>query len=257
MTSYHQQWIALDSRTRSDLRTILNQDPFEWWEQNRMPESVAEMRFIYALRIACADPASPDCRAFLQQALAVADRAMREGKLVTGRCASAFPENRGRLLRVRAYTEVLLGRPLDEAALRQASADYIGWCAKFGPSDWDSQLQAYYLTAVRAALLGGDATDARQLLATKKRFNWHAEEHDLLTRLAGDAVELPLPHARRAELLPVMDGYFDKIRDPNYKPQVFLQVHSLRLDLALLRDKYLISPDGRVDGRRAVEAIAA
>lgn len=257
MMSYRQHWIALYEKDRSDLRSILLKDPFYLWEGNRAPENRAERDLVYALEIACAEPGSPDCRSYLQRALAVVNRALREEKFKAGRCAEGFPRNRGDLLRVKAYTGFFLGGLLDQAALRQASFDYEERCKQFGPADWDSQLQAYCLTAIRVALLGGDMDHARRMLHTEKSFNWHAEEHVILKLLVENMVGTTLAESYRTALLPVFDAYFDRIRDPFFKPVVFLQVQMLRIEFAFLRDKYLISADGQIDRTRVLGSIAA
>ncbi len=52
------------------------------------------------------------------------------------------------------------------------------------------------------------------------------------------------------------EEYFDYIRDPQLKTDLFLERDVLRLELGALRDKYFVSPDGRIDWPRVVEAVS-
>jgi hypothetical protein len=256
-TNCNPWWTTKDKATRADLRTILAMDPFEHWEFNRMPESSAEERLRYGLRIFYSQWNDPDGRAFFEQTLRVADRALHEEKYKgTEFLDAGFPKNRGRLLRARAYAAALLGQALDENALRQASIDCAEYCKILKGKLWDSQGQANYLAAVRLALVAGDQEQARQLMKTRKSFRWHFEEFEILRGIIG-TIDEGIPEKGRVIMQALLEAYFNKIRDPHLKPDVFMETDILRLELGAIRDKYFVSPDGIISWPRVIEALSA
>ncbi|MBI1915555.1 MAG: hypothetical protein HYS12_12605 [Planctomycetes bacterium] len=143
---------------------------------------------------------------------------------------------------------------MDQAALLAASADYESACAGYPKRKWDDFQEAKYLEAVRLALLSSSAETAQRLLYRRRAFPWHVQEHRLLQAFQG-ALTAGVPRWD-AGFLSCFDAYFDQVRDPGYKPVEWSRVPILRLELGLLRDKFLISPDGRIDWQRAIDAIA-
>jgi hypothetical protein len=189
---------------------------------------------------------------FLERCLLIAERAFAEDKLQSPRCRNSFPENRGQLLRVRAYAQAILGGLLEEADLLKASADYEQVTASYPKHKWDDLQEDTYMTVVRLALLASDRERVQRLLTRRRAFRWRPEEHDLWTSL------LPLNETRaRDEALEArFKMYFDRIRDPNFKPEGFMQRDFVRLELGMLWDKYFVSPDRQIDWQRTIDAIA-
>jgi len=211
----------------------------------------------YGLEFFYAQWNDPDGRSFLEQATTVADRALREEKYRgTEFLEASFPQNHGFLLRVRSYANALLGHTLDEAALHQAAIDCEEYSKKFAKKKWDSHDQADYLAAVRLALVAGDLNHACRLLDTRKSFKWHFEEFEILKGIA-DGLAQKMGEKDRVIMLALLDSYFNKIRDPNFKPDVYMEAQILRLELGAIRDKYFISGDGVINWQRVIEAISA
>jgi hypothetical protein len=156
-------------------------------------------------------------------------------------------------LRTRAYAQALLGRPLDQAALLAASADYESVYADYPMRRWNHFEEATYLEAIRLALLGGSTETAQRLLNRRSRFRTHLEEQALLRHLAASlTTATPVQTDGFAARF---DAFFDQVRNPLYDPPEYSRRPILRLELALLREKYLISSDGHIDWQRAIDAI--
>ena len=242
-------WQADYAMNHKSYSEILTWDPFRDWERSRAPESTVGNYFWLGLEVLCGEGDPEQARSLLEYCLRIADRTLAERKLESLLCKDSFPENRGELLRVRAYAQGLLGGPLDEGALRQAAADFEGHTLRFPKHKWSDLQEAEYLATVRLALLGNDGEILARLFKRRRVMRWHAEEYALLRSLADGP-------QRDSPLLANFDAYFDRIRDPKYKPEVYLRLKVLRPELAALRDKYFVSSDGPVDFQRVVGAIS-
>jgi hypothetical protein len=51
-------------------------------------------------------------------------------------------------------------------------------------------------------------------------------------------------------------AFFDKVRDPRYKPPIPHQPVLHRLDLGALHHKYFVSSDGGIDWNRVIESVS-
>jgi hypothetical protein len=250
--SYQAIWKQKFQVNRAGLIQILGWDPFRNWELNTGPEGLTEDYLFHGLKILYSQGDADLARRFLERCLLIAERAMAEEKLQSPRCRDNFPLNRGRLLRARAYAQGILGAPWDEATLRQAATDFEQTCAGYPKHKWDELEEDTYLAAVRLALLGADGDRVQRLLSRRRAFRWRAEQHELVKAL------LPLLRtpAREEALQARFDTYFDQVRDPNFKPEGYMPLDVLRLELSLLRDKYLISSEQQIDWQRTIEAVA-
>lgn len=254
---YKPQWVAKYEADLNTLREELGMDPFEDWERNRMPEGDVEDGLRDAVDILYADRTSADAVRFLRRSLEVANRIFAEDKLQSQLCTGGFPENRGRMLRAKIYAQSLLREPLDVKGLLQASSDYEAWCKDYKGKDWDSVGEAEYLAAVRLAVIAGDLERASKLLKTKRPFKWHKEEHGLLKRVVNAVFieKQPLP-LRDQALLEQFDEYFDRIRDPNLEPDIFIELDVLRLEIGAIRYKYFTDDRGDIDWNRIIEVVS-
>lgn len=243
-------WIARYERNRSGYPEMLADDPFDGWERSHMPETRVEEDLAYGLYISYAwGPEQEQAVAFFKRVCTVAERAIDEDKLTSPLSNSSFPLNRGVVNRAYSYARAVLGGSLDSPALHQASLDFEEWCKGYGRRDWDSQAQANYLAAVRLAVVVGDLERARALLKSRKSFKWHHEEHHLWSRL------VERDGAIDDALAENYDRYFDRLRDPGFIPDVYMETDILRLELAAIRDKYLAGEDGKIDWSRAIDSI--
>lgn len=253
--SFKDIWKKQIDASRSDLEELTTWDIFEDWERHRGPESKAENQFINALDILFAGTDDVLAHKFLERCLAILDRAFKENKFESKLCAARFPLNRGGGERLRAYAQALLGGKFSPSALITTSEDCEEHCNLYPPGHWDAQSQAYYLAAIRAALIAGDVDRAARLLKTKKSFKWHATEHGLLQRVATAAPQKqPI---RDPKLFDDYDNFFDQIRDPASKPNVFTELHILRFELGVIRFKYFMSKSGEIDWPTVIESISS
>lgn len=245
-------WFERYERDRDGFAEILTWDPFKDWQVDRMPEMGVGEELRAGLYIAYARGTDYEqAVAFFRRACQVAQRAIDEDKLTSPHSNSSFPLNRGVLYRAYSYARAILGEQLDVRALAQSSRDFEEWCKGYKKSEWDSQAQANYLSAVRLAIVAGEIDRAQELLKTRKSFTWHKTEHEVWKRL----VELRGDVRTDAEFGGRFGEYFDKLRDPRFAPDVYMETDILRLELAAIRDKYLISEDGVIDWSRAVDSV--
>ena len=246
-------WIARYEKNRDAYPQLLSWDPFRDWERNRMPESSVENELLNGLRVAYAWTVScGQAVAFFERACEVAQRVFYEDKLKSPLSSSSFPLNRGILNRAFSYARAILFESVDVEALRQSSRDFEQWCKGYGKREWDSQAQANYLATVRLAFIAGEIDRARELLKNTKSFKWHDREHALWKRLADSDGQALRADAEFAEQF---REYFNQLRDPRFIPDVYMETDILRLELALLRDKYLMSEDGVINFMRAVDSV--
>ena len=181
---YRSAWAALMSEHRDDYRELLEMDPFSNWERNAMPESTAERQLGYGLLMLYTDAGEQDARSFLERSRDLVQRAQDEKALEGPRSRKNFPKNRGRLLRAGAYARAVLDESWSPEELLNASRDLEEWCKGYSPRKWDSQAEANHLAAVRLALIGRDPARALSLLASRRFYEWHAEEAALLREIA-------------------------------------------------------------------------
>jgi hypothetical protein len=251
--SYREAWGKEMEKDHSDYEEILRWDRYKNWEINRSPEGTAKDELLDGVSILFGNGPPALAKAFLERSLHIAERIVKENRLQSPLCISTFPENRGVLLRSMAYARLMLGGRLDELMVLQASADFEQWCEpRMKKSKWHDLEETEYLVAVRQALIGGDEARARSLLEKRRSFRWHAVQAALLKGLSAGA-GVPLTGAPLQERF---EDFFDVVRDPHFKPEVYSEPAVLRLDMGLLHDKYFISPDGKIDWPRTVAAIS-
>jgi hypothetical protein len=247
-------WVKRFQESREGYQDVVGWNPFDGWELDTAPESAAEDKLLDAVEILYGRGDADLAQRFLERGLEITERTLAEGKLLSPLCQDHAPQNQGDLLRARTYSLAMLGKPVDEASLLAASAAIEEACAKHPRGNWDDYEEAKYLSAVRLALLGGSAQTTQRLLQQRRAFRSHVEEHELLQALT-TALSAGVP-VRDEAFKSRFDAYFDQVRDPDYDPEEYSRVPILRLEIGLLRDKYLISPDGQIDWQRAIDAIA-
>jgi hypothetical protein len=253
--SYREVWEKRFRTNREGFIQVATWDPFKDWELSTAPENRAEENLLDALEILYGHGDADLARRFLEHCLLIAERTLAEDKLRSPRCKDNYPKNRGILIRARTYARAILGSPLEEVALLEASAEFERACAEYPKHKWDDYREETFLAAVRLAIIGGDGEQVKRLLRRRRLFRWHPEQDELLRALASS---LQASSPQKDELFKArFKAYFDRVRDPNYNPQAFSRVPILRLELGILQDKYLFSSDRVVDLQRTIDAIAA
>lgn len=227
---------------RFDSVYLRARDPFRTWELNTRPESRVASELGDAVTLLCGDGEPDLAKKLLRQCISVYDRAESEGKWLSERCKDAFPGNRGAALRAKVYAQgLLLDQPLDQEALANASSDLETISRD---DDSDEVVQDQYLSAVRLALLAGNADRARALLKRRRNFKLQA-------------VELAFIKAVLDKTVSVVDAHFDRIRDPQHMPRYHVSACAHPVEIGALRDMYFVSPDKTVGMGRVIQAMCA
>jgi hypothetical protein len=105
------------------------------------------------------------------------------------------------------------------------------------------------------ALLGVDAERIDRLFSLRRRFKWHSIQYELLRDIATSLpAERPIQDPDLAERF---IGFFDHVRNPGFKPDVFTEVRVQRLELGLLWDRGFVSDGRTIDWPSAIDAVAA
>ena len=252
--SYADAWKAHVREQGDGYRQILEMDAFRTWERNSRPDGLAGDRLEYGLRLIYGGGSQEDARAYFELSRAVMNRALDENKLESPTCLSGFPKNRGQLVRAGTYAGALLGEPCSREALLAASTDLEAWCKNYEPRQWKAQAQAHLLAAVRLALIAQDPARALDLIKSRRSFKWHEEESSSLREIA--RVAAGERAALAAEAIQQFDAYFDRVRDPDHKSDVYIEHGILRFELAVIREMYLEERAGALNWERAAKAVA-
>ncbi len=225
--SYKTYWTDDYERNREFFEDLV--DPFRNWDRRDGHGDWAAWFLSSSLAAAYADAPAEIVRKFASAAVDVVDRAVTEDVFQTGKLAKgAFPRNRAVALRTRAYAQVLLGQSLPTDDLAQASRDFETRALTM----WDHQYEAYYLNGVRAALIAGDHQLFTRLLTVKRQFKCHEDEYGVLRGLVDY-----LPHASTgpdAEFRDRFRSLFDRYRNPEFKPDIYLELEIIRFELGAI-----------------------
>lgn len=246
MTSNNQsRWREKYANHAESYEELLSFDPFEGWDQNCSPEVTAEDEFRCGLE-AWLGGEPEQGTAFIERGRDITTRALTEKRLDKGLCMSSFPRNRGELLRINAYCTGILEGGDYSSALLEASHD-LRKMAQTYPG-WDSQAEALYLAAVRAALIGGQPDQAQHMLESAREFNWHIEEARILSGLTLEE------DSKREESISRLEAFLESVCDPDYAPDFFFESTIARFELAVL---YVKAREGKAgpDYRAALARI--
>lgn len=231
-------------------------DPFDRWESLAGHASIAELHLDHGLRAWYGDAPETVVRKFLHAAIEITNRAESEKRFETGQYSSrGFPMNRGRALRTRAYATALLESILSKGDLVQASVDFEEWCKCYTRGEWDSQGQANYLAAVRTALIAEDRERFGSLLNHKWTFNWHQEEHAVFQAMSTEFQRSAVIHD--PTLTARFRTMFDTYRNPDFKPDIFLEREMVRFELGAMWCKNFSPSEGRFKWHDVIDAVSS
>ena len=248
---YKQKWINHLERERDYFSTP--PDHFHNWARNSMPEMIAGVYLSNALCALYAGGGIQVAEKFFCATIELIDRAFEEDRFHAKYAEYGLPKNQGEALRVRAYARALTGNDLNLEDLIQASKYYIEWCSAAKGAEWDSQAQSNYLDSIRMLLIADDLEGARELLKTKRKFKWHTEEHELLKTIVCEA-ELNIP-IENEELYQRVIAFFDRIRDPDFKPDVFFPKDLGRFEWGVLLHKYFVDSE-RINWQDVIDSVS-
>ncbi len=243
------QWEVRYQRSLADFKDILSRDPFSDWEAVLFPGELAERHLDYGLTLLYARPKCRIGMAFIRNAHKISERAIADGQFELGRRISRFPENRGRTYRALAHSSAILFNRLNESALMKASQDYQTWAEDLKPSQWNAIGQAHGLAAFRLALLAGNRERASAVAGLGRSFRFHENEYGLWKALLGS----PWPVSRALETR--VRTFFDRVRNPMFDAQVFVEVPILRFETGALLSR-VSSSGSEIDWRGTIAEIA-
>jgi len=134
----------------------------------------------------------------------------------------SFPASRGTVLVYQATARGFLTGRTDAEAFLRASSDFENFTAGRRRFDWYDR--EYLLWSIRCALLAGDIERAGRLVEGHWTRIQRYEEGQILRKLS----------ARDQGVLPALDDYFERAREPNAQ-LVTVSAINLALELAVLR----------------------
>jgi hypothetical protein len=246
---YRQQWRQLIQAKRVEYEDVLRLiDPFSIWERDVAPEIGAESELIAGLKIAYGEGVSALARRFFERCDAIVERASAERVVESERCVFGFPRNRACLFRAGVYSGAAQGGGAVYRLLHEAALDLEIWC-KSRSDRWDSEDEAYHLAGVRLALLADTVAKAREMLASRRRVKWHGEEAAILSGLAKLGI-------LEGSLLRDFESYFDIVRAPDYKADVFRETDILRFELGALWTRFSVEGPGTIDWGMAIDLVS-
>lgn len=245
-TSVKRYWRERATQNLDAFLGVLRLDPFDRWERNRLPEAAAESYLINGLKL-CYGGNSELAGRFFSVCIEIVDRSIRESVFERPPASMGFPMNRGIALRARSYASGLTSRGWELQTLTQASVDFHRWSTDSRSRPWDAITEAYFLAAIRVAVVTGDLERAATLCATKKRFSAHGKELALMRALVADG-----PKATNRSL----KDYFDTVRDPDLKPRDFLEREIVAFELGILSSRDSLSSN-EPNWQEVIAAVAA
>ncbi|HNQ24956.1 MAG TPA: hypothetical protein PKK06_17905 [Phycisphaerae bacterium] len=256
---YRKKWAV----NESGLDQLIGEDSFDArWDR---PSDTPAVRVWHELSIGLTCLYSGDerrAKVFLCRTIRNADRLEAEDRFHDTEVAEAgHPYDLAEVIRARALAHWLLGEPLNRADLRRAAEMFVTWCltkAEDRRRFIDSLTMSIYLQGVRCALMANDLDYARDLLATKHKFQWHhGNERELWMRVVS---AFPKIDARLREDIEV---FFDRVRDPDFKEvqdrlPTFINREALALDTGIIRQMYLVNgaPLDQVYPQAVIDAVA-
>lgn len=254
-------WRHMYRRDESDFHEILERESI-WsnWDRSMLPESSAEHRFRDGLVILFGDGNAELAQRYVQRSLEVVARILHEDKLRSERCVARFPLNLGHLLRVQVFAESFLGEVWNNQLLLDASGHIEQACSEGypDPSDWDSQVQYYFIEAVHLAFLGGDTDRANQLLSTPPYLLKDHTEYATLLRGLVTYSRGGITETDRSEFLASYRKFMDNARDPRVdRPKNWYMGITGPLEVVLLWEMYIAHPGEAIDWQRVVDTYSA
>lgn len=248
------KWHDLARRSLTEIDDLLDMNPFDDWKTLQRPHSRAEGEFESALILSLGAPDSKFIKKFLERALKVIERSFREKKYEHGRAKDAFPMNRGQLHRIRYFAQEM-SKPGsgDQQDLQRASDDIWQWYSQQPQRTFwaRADVQGSALGTGRLALLAGDLTRVDRTLNPKWPYRHHKQELEILNGLRDCLAHAQIPNKKLQEAI---EKVFDEARVPGYDSDT--EVLFVRIELAGLREKYVLHPGDAVNWQRALEAIA-
>ena len=246
MATHKADWQADIKRREVDLAWILGQDLADDWTRAQDIGMTAACYTKPALDLAYADIDHPVAMAFLDNAIRYMEWVERERVIEAKKPPHGALFDWEGYLQSRGHAVGLRHRRTEPIWWLRASKVLETIVENPDSEGWDEMDEIFHLTAIRLALIAGELTRARELMA-RHRIYWNVPQGRALRALVNEST-FPVPQGKTRE---TFRAWFDEIRDPAKRGAGFE-----RLETGLIWDRFFVSPDQTIDWVRALEAIS-
>ncbi len=215
-------------------------------KQTTLPGATVTSAFSYVIDIGCVYPDHPYVRDFLTWTIEMGEAMLSDVERWATQWAVLGRAQRSRLEGVLALACGLRdGSEPDRDRLNACRDDAVAAYAEAAGENWDERAQSDYLVAIQFCLIGGNVAGAREMLGAKRRFALTQQWHDWLAAFVRHIAVASNGRVVDAIAVDAFDEFFDRIRDPGFKPAkqkgkwMSVSLPLLRIQLAILRHKYI------------------
>jgi hypothetical protein len=260
MSDLAQRWRAfIDGRMGPQgLPDVLKMPLVSDWDRLRQPGSASERQFGYALEIAFAYPDHPMIKQFLERALEIAERSLREKPELS---EPRMRVERQAVIKCKNYCRAILyEEPLCFTELVQCGQDLLDQVRDSGEG-WDAGDQCDHLKAVMLFLIAGELELASELLLIKRSFKWYLPWYKALQNLIIVAKVAADRNSTGTTAARDFEDFFDAVRDVQWPAS--LEKNSLtsrsiqRFEMSLIRYLYLSHAGEPVSWPKIFEQVSA
>lgn len=243
-----------EKRVLEDVEILWNYEeefpPFDKWQWDWSPDTRSQRLLQEGLEILYANNPGGLSAKFLSWTIERIDRAVAEDKFNHPR--AAFPHNRAHGLRSRAHAAFLRDGAIALDDLRQSIEDFANYNEGIPRHLWDAQSEADVLAPARLALIAGEFNRFAELLPFRWPIKWHKQEAKFLLDMHK---QLSIGEPVSQQVADRFVAYFEQVRAPDYKPDIFTETPILRFELGLLYCQY-IDPTEIATPERVIDVIS-
>ncbi len=248
MMSYKSDWYSAITNEKEEFLELLEMDPFEYWEENRNPETIVEQELYDGLSVLYSGLYPSLGKKFIERSISVAERALGEKKLENEVCKQFLPKNHARLLRAYVYAKFFGGEDLDCSLLMDASKGFYQWASEGFLDEWDDHSEWALLSSIRLSLLCDSRSKAKDMLLSSPNFKFNGLEKNVLQRL----IEGDFSSASLA----LYTEFYDEIRQPSSSVEYFRDPDMHRIELGLLKVKFFTKGSESLSGKAVISSIS-
>lgn len=254
--TFKNHWLHNRKNDWTDFQEVWSMDPIHDWGKCHNHESPPQTDLMWGLELLYGDLACDLGHRFLKRGLNYIKRVESEIQLDQPPYNSGFPHNRAQLMETKGLLIGLLENRTDDISFRQSAQDYQDKINAPGQSkSWtdDDFIQALFVTAVRLELIRGAVDEAKVLIDSTSNTQWLHPEYWLWRDLV---VQWETAGRISPSLTDTLWEHFDFIRNPEYRPEMYIPMDELRPETAAIIYKYVLADGGNIDWQKAVQMVA-
>jgi hypothetical protein len=239
---------------------VLKKPSVRDWSRLREPGGAAGDQFHCALEIAFAYPDHVMAGQFIERALEIAERGLRERTTQLAQASMCY--DRVAAIKCKNYCRaILFGEPINPGEFKRCGEDLLDYVRDSGEG-WGVGDQSDHLKAVMLFLIAGDLKRASELIRIKRRFKWCGPWQQALQNLI-EAVEKSGEQKVENAAVPSFHSFFDTIRDLTthwpapLQNNMLISDSVLRFEMSLLKYLYLSHPGEPIAWRKVFEQVTA